>query len=80
MKKSEKARKKDFFCRAARRFFEIFALCHALHMRTEYTKRRSIENYIVWSYPQGKAVMHRVSHRAKKHRKAQNAQKYTERA
>ena len=49
-KKSEKARKKDFFRRAARLFFEIFALCRALIDRGTadrvHQKRRSIENYI----------------------------------
>lgn len=60
LKKSEKARKKDFFRRAARRFFENSAPCHAPPaphpasaaprltggQRTEYTNGYSIKNYI----------------------------------
>lgn len=35
-----------------------------------HQKRRSIENYMVWSYPQGKAVINRVFHRGEKAQKS----------
>lgn len=51
LKKSEKAREKNFFRRAALLFFEIFALCRAPIDRGTadrvHQKRRSIEHYMV---------------------------------
>ena len=58
--KSEKARKKRFFRRAARQHRAPIdrGTTDGVHQ-----KRRSIENCMIQSYPQGKAVINRVFHK-----------------
>lgn len=73
--KIRKSAQKRFFRRAARQHRAPIDRGTADRV---HQKRRSIENDMVWSYPQGKVVIHRVFHKGEKstekHRMHKNAQ------